>query len=75
MSRFSEYLLEGFGKFEITENVKTIHKKDILDIVEMILKINKVIPELLPGITNVKWYDYIKDFSQRCVNVSDLLMR
>jgi hypothetical protein len=72
MSRFSKYLLQGFGKFEISESVS---RTKILDIVDMVLKVEKALPEVIDNIANPKWHAYIKDFRQQCTNVADLLMR
>ena len=72
MSRFRDYLLEGFGKFEISESVS---RTKIMDIVDMVSQLQKALPEVIAGIKNQKWHDYIKDFQQRCTNVADLLMR
>lgn len=77
MSRFREYLLHtetnDFGDFILNEGVS---RNQILDILEMLMGLEKRLPEVISGVTtNQKWKNYLENFHHTLSVVGDLLLR
>ena len=63
---------DSYGKFIL----KDISKKDKLDVVDTLLKLEKeTLPDIIDNIDNPKWRAFVERFKKDCVIVADLLMR
>jgi hypothetical protein len=76
MSRFSEYFIahqfDEWGDLQLNESVT---RAQILNAVELVMKLNKILPTIIDEVSNEKWAEYLTRFHKKLAIVGDILLR
>jgi hypothetical protein len=75
MSKFMQFIIEHTTDYYGECLLEGVSRHDILSAVEHIMHLEKILPNIIKGITNAKWAAYAKQYQQMCVILGDILLR